>query len=95
MELIEIETLILSNVRETISKNLNLFKEMTAEEILDQRKNKFLKIGRDKGFISNLENLSSLDTKNNIDKFYIKNKKLYFLLLLFIISNCSLVIVLL
>ena len=53
--------LILSNIRETISKNLNLFKEMTAEEILDQRKNKFLKIGRDKGFISNLENLSSLD----------------------------------
>ena len=68
--------LILSNVRETISKNLSLFKEMTAEEILDQRKNKFLKIGRDKGFISNLENLSSLDgKKNNIELFYNKNKK--------------------
>ena len=71
--------LILSNIRETISKNLNLFKEMTAEEILDQRKNKFLKIGRDKGFISNLENLSSLDSKkNNIELFYIKNKKYIF-----------------
>ncbi|MDC3040201.1 acetyl-CoA carboxylase carboxyltransferase subunit alpha, partial [Candidatus Pelagibacter sp.] len=71
--------LILSNIRETISKNLNLFKEMTTEEILDQRKNKFLKIGRDKGFISNLENLSSLDSKkNNIELFYIKNKKYIF-----------------
>jgi len=68
--------LILDNVRETISKNLNLFKEMTAEEILEQRKNKFLKIGRDKGFIGNLENLSSLDNKKNkIEYFYNKNKK--------------------
>jgi acetyl-CoA carboxylase carboxyl transferase subunit alpha len=33
--------LILSNVRESISKNLNLFKEMSGEEILDQRKINF------------------------------------------------------
>ena len=78
--------LILSNVRETISKNLNLFKEMTAEEILDQRKNKFLKIGRDKGFISNLENLSSLDSKkNNIELFYNKNKKNIFFAVAFLL----------
>ena len=68
--------LILSNIRKTISKNLNLFKEMSAEEILDQRKNKFLKIGRTKGFINNPENLSNLnDGKNNLDQFYNKNKK--------------------
>ena len=68
--------LILSNVKETISKNLNLFKELSAEEILEQRKNKFLKIGRNKGFISNPENLSTIDhNKNNIQKFYDKNKK--------------------
>ncbi|MBD1166889.1 acetyl-CoA carboxylase carboxyltransferase subunit alpha [Pelagibacterales bacterium SAG-MED09] len=68
--------LILSNVRESILKNLNLFKEMTPEEILDQRKNKFLKIGRNKGFISNPENLSSLDNKKNqFDQFFDKNKK--------------------
>ena len=68
--------LILSNVKETISKNLNSFKELSAEEILDQRKNKFLKIGRNKGFISNPENLSTIDhNKNNIQKFYDKNKK--------------------
>ncbi len=73
--------LILSNVKESISKNLNLFKELSAEEILDQRKNKFLKIGRSKGFISNLENLSAIDhNKNNIDKFYNKNKKAIFII---------------
>ena len=68
--------LILSNVRNSISKNINFFKEMSADEVLDQRKNKFLKIGRNKGFISNPENLSSLDhKKNNIDLFFSKNKK--------------------
>ena len=68
--------LILSNVRETISKNLNLYKEMSSEEILDQRKNKFLKIGRTKGFINNPEKLSSLDNKkNSIDQFFMKNKR--------------------
>jgi len=72
--------LILSNVRETISKNLNLYKEMSSEEILDQRKNKFLKIGRTKGFINNPEKLSSLDNKkNNIDQFFMKNKRNIFL----------------
>ena len=33
---------------------------MSSEEIFNDRKNKFLKIGRNKGFISNLEDLSSL-----------------------------------
>ena len=74
--------LILSNVRESISKNLNLFKEMSADEILDQRKNKFLKIGRNKGFISNPENLSILDDKkNNIEQLFVKNKKNIFLVI--------------
>ena len=73
--------LILSNVRESISKNLNSYKELSAEEILDQRKNKFLKIGRNKGFISNPENLSTTDhNKNNIEKFYDKNKKNIFII---------------
>ena len=37
---------------------------MSEEEILNQRKNKFLKIGRNKGFIGNLEELSDLKSKN-------------------------------
>ena len=70
----------LSNVRDSISKNLNFFKEMTPEEILNQRKNKFLKIGRDKGFISNLENLSQIENKkDNINQFFKNKKYIYFL----------------
>ena len=42
---------------------------MSSEEIYNNRKNKFLKIGRNKGFISNLEDLSSLKShKNNLNK---------------------------
>ena len=71
---------ILSSVRDSISKNLSLFQEMTAEEILDQRKNKFLKIGRGKGFITNPESLTTLETKRNImDQFFNRDKKkIYF-----------------
>ena len=70
------KNMILSSVRESISKNLIIFQEMSAEEIIDQRKNKFLKIGRSKGFISNLENLSTLgDKRNNMEQFINKNKK--------------------
>ena len=68
--------LILNNVRESISNNLNQFKEMTPDDVLNQRKNKFLKIGRNKGFITNPESLSSLEEKKyNFEKF-LKNKKL-------------------
>jgi acetyl-CoA carboxylase carboxyl transferase subunit alpha len=84
--------LILSNVRESISKNLNLFKEMSAEEILDQRKNKFLKIGRNKGFISNPENLSTLESKkNNLEQFYVKNKKIFYFTIAFLLLVAILV----
>jgi acetyl-CoA carboxylase carboxyl transferase subunit alpha len=70
--------LILDNVYESISKNLESFKEMSSEEILNQRKNKFLKIGRNKGFITNPENISSLQTKeNNLFQIF-KNKKILF-----------------
>ena len=46
--------LILENVRNALNKNLENFKQMSPEEIFDGRKNKFLKIGRSKGFMSNL-----------------------------------------
>ena len=67
--------LMLQNVRNSISQNLKNFTTMTAEEILDSRKNKFLKIGRSKGFIDNLEDISSLKGKNNYFKMIIKSKK--------------------
>ena len=63
--------LILDNLRNSISKNLEYFKDLSSEEIMNKRKNKFLKIGRNKGFINNPEDLSSLTTKsNNINKIF-------------------------
>ncbi len=71
--------LILDNVRNVISKNLEEFNNMTAEEILNNRKNKFLRIGRGDGFIKNLDELSSLEIqKGNLTKI-IENKKILFL----------------
>ena len=71
---------ILSNVRKSISKNLDFFKEMTPEEILGQRKNKYLKIGRGKGFITNSENLSALENQvNNIEWLFKDKKNIYYL----------------
>ena len=65
----------LDNLRASISKNLNYFKDLSSEEIMNERKNKFLKIGRNQGFISNSEDLSTLTIKkNNFDKI-LKSKK--------------------
>ena len=79
--------LILKSVRDSISKNLNIFNDMSAQEIVDQRKNKFLKIGRNKGFISNPESLSALEeNKDNLNNFFNKNKKnILFLIILFLL----------
>tara|TARA_B100001057_G_scaffold499015_1_gene608023 strand:+ start:1072 stop:2169 length:1098 start_codon:yes stop_codon:yes gene_type:complete len=57
--------LMLKNLKNSISKNLEHFKPMTPEEIFSDRKNKFLRIGRNKGFINNIDDLSSLENINN------------------------------
>ena len=51
---------ILENVKDSIDKNLNFFSDLSKDEILTQRKNKFLKIGREKGFIDDPEKISDL-----------------------------------
>ncbi len=53
---------ILLSVQNSISKNLDFFKEMSSEDVVNQRKNKFLKIGRDKGFIDNPESLTAIQS---------------------------------
>ena len=78
----------LQNLRNSISKNLNYFKDLSSEEIMNERKNKFLKIGRSKGFVSSSEDLSTLTIKpNNFDKI-LKSKK-------FLLGLAFLVVVLL
>ncbi len=67
--------LMLNNVKNSIKKNLDYFKSMSAEEIFNERKNKFLKIGRGKGFISDTEQLSSLKVKENNFKVFFKSNK--------------------
>jgi acetyl-CoA carboxylase carboxyl transferase subunit alpha len=77
---------IAGDVKKSIVKNLKQYESLSKEEIYNDRKNKFLKIGRDKGFIKS-DNLtdSSFGYK---DSFYIKikgkldnNKYLYYSLL--------------
>jgi acetyl-CoA carboxylase carboxyl transferase subunit alpha len=53
----------LESLKVSISKNLDYFKDLSSEEIMNERKNKFLKIGRNQGFISNSEDLSTLTIK--------------------------------
>jgi acetyl-CoA carboxylase carboxyl transferase subunit alpha len=67
--------LILDNVRKSIESNLNEFFNMSGDEVLNHRKNKFLTIGRSKGFVSQLDNSSSLSVKKNkiyafVDNFF-------------------------
>ena len=57
--------LILGNVRKSIESNLNEFSNTSGEEIMNHRKNKFLSIGRSKGFVSQLDDLSTLSIKKN------------------------------
>jgi len=74
------QDLILNNVRKSIENNLTKFSNMTRENVLSHRKDKFLKIGRNKGFVSQLDDLSTLSMKRNnfnifVEKtFKIKNK---------------------
>jgi acetyl-CoA carboxylase carboxyl transferase subunit alpha len=65
--------LILDNVRKSIEINLNEFFNMSGDEILVHRKNKFLTIGRSKGFVSQLDDLSTLSVKKNNINTFIKN----------------------
>ena len=66
---------VLDNVKETLIKNLNYFDELNDEEIMNERKNKFLKIGRNDGFMTRTEDVSTLTIKkNNFDKI-LKSKK--------------------
>ena len=67
--------LILENVKKSLTKNLEYFKTLSESEIYNERKNKFLKIGRGKGFMTNPEDLSSLKIQENKFDKILKLKK--------------------
>ncbi len=83
------KNLILQNVKASITKNLDQFKNMTAEEIFNERKNKYLKIGRGKGFTDNPNELSSLKVEDNKFIQNLKNNKI--LLIIFILVLIALI----
>jgi len=66
----------LENLKTSITKNLDYFKDLSPEEIANERKNKFLKIGRNDGFISTTEDFSSLTIKKNKFENILKSKKI-------------------
>ena len=65
--------LILVNVRKSIENNLNEFLNMSGDEIFNHRKNKFLAIGRSKGFVGQLDDLSTLSMKKNKINIFIES----------------------
>jgi acetyl-CoA carboxylase carboxyl transferase subunit alpha len=81
--------LILNSVKLSIQKNLNEFDFMSRDEILLHRKNKFLSIGRNKGFRSNIDIIDNLSMKEdflqkaifNIKKFKYQAAFIFFLII--------------
>ena len=59
-----------------IDRNLSKFLTLNEEQILNQRKNKFLDIGRNKGFSTNVAHQDKLIIKNNFLQNLISNIKL-------------------
>ena len=67
--------LILNSVKLSIQKNLNEFNFMSRDEILLHRKNKFLSIGRNKGFRGNIDITDNLSMKEDFLQKVIFNTK--------------------
>ena len=67
--------LILNSVKLSIQKNLNEFNFMSRDEILLHRKNKFLSIGRNKGFRGNIDIIDNLSMKEDFLQKAIFNTK--------------------
>ncbi len=74
----------LENIRISIKQHLESYETLNEEEIILQRKNKFLQIGRGKGFSSKSDISSGLSLKeNNIDKLLergLRNKNILIIL---------------
>ena len=79
-------------IKEAVLNNLNYFENMSSEEVLDHRKNKFLKIGRGGGFAkSSSEGKPGLEFKEPIflklRRFVTRKKYIYSVIGLAIIAS--------
>jgi len=70
--------LILDNIRDSIKKNLEFFSTMGKNEIINHRKNKFLSIGRNKGFAIQTDSEKLSMKKGVLDKL-IKDRKIIYI----------------
>ena len=70
--------IILDNVRGSIKKNLEFFSTMEKNEILNHRKNKFLSIGRNNGFTTQIDP-EKLSMKKNMLGKLIKDRKIIYI----------------
>ena len=70
--------IILDNVRGSIKKNLEFFSTMEKNEILNHRKNKFLSIGRNNGFTTQIDP-EKLSMKKNMLGKLIKERKIIYI----------------
>ena len=79
----------INNVRDSIKKNLDELKSMNRDEIFSHRKNKFLSIGRKKGFVSKIDSDENLIMKESfLQKIFINFKKFQYQI---IIVSCLLI----
>ena len=85
--------LILDSVRNSIKKNLEFFSLMDKKEIINHRKNKFLSIGRNKGF-STQNDPEKLSMKKGVLDKLIKDQKIIYITI-GIILLISIIIILL
>ena len=85
--------LILDNIRNSIKKNLEFFSTMDKNEIINHRKNKFLSIGRNKGFAIQTDSEKLSMKKGVLDKL-IKDRKIIYITTA-IILFASIIIILL
>ena len=79
----------IKNVRDSIKKNLDELNSMNRDEIFSHRKNKFLSIGRKKGFVSKIDSDENLIMKESfLQKIFINFKKFQYQI---IIASCLLI----
>ena len=83
---------ILKNVSKVLTSSLNTFRSMSADEIYNDRKNKFIKIGRSKGFVTNTDELSNLNVSKDQIYRILKDKKTLYSLFGFLILISLLII---
>ncbi len=84
--------LILDNVRASIKKNLEFFSTMNKNEIINHRKNKFLSIGRNKGFAIQTD-MQKLSMKKSIIDKLINNRKIAYVTIALILVMLSVIII--